>query len=70
MRRQSQFWYLALLKLELGYKAQDKAVKRKGQTASQEGYKRHGVRPQDLVLSRHKHIARVDKTDDPEDSCL
>jgi hypothetical protein len=29
-----------------------------------EGYKRHSVRRQDLVLSRHKHIARVDKTDD------
>jgi hypothetical protein len=26
--------------------------------------KRHGVRPQDLVLSRYKHTARVDKTND------
>jgi hypothetical protein len=47
-----------------GIKLRTKRLKRKGQTASQEGYKRHSVRPQDLVLSRHKHIARVDKTDD------
>jgi hypothetical protein len=47
-----------------GIKLRTKRLKRKGNTASQERYKRHSVRPQDLVLSGHKHIARGDKTND------
>lgn len=47
-----------------GIELRTKQLKRKGQTASQGGCGRHGVRLQDLALSRYKHIARVDKIDD------